>query len=443
MTLGFMTFGWLKRRMPRSLYARAALILVVPIVTLQLAISVSFIQRHFEGVTRQMTRSVLLELAFLDAEAAEAATVEAARRDLAEIAGPLALDVLLPSEPPAADAKRWDDLTGGRVTALLREGLPGLIAVDLSDRRRVRLWLETRHGPMEVSFSRQRVSASNPHQLLVLIVVLGLLMTGIAYLFLRNQLRPIARMAQAAAEYGRGRIVPYSPSGATEVRAAGAAFLDMRARIERQAAARTMMLSGVSHDLRTPLTRLRLGLSLMDETEAAPLIRDVDEMQRLTDAFLDFAGTETGDVARPTDPGVPVRDAVEAFRRGGGAVELLPEEGRPAPLPLRPIAVRRAVENLIANALRYGDRAVVSLHHGERATRITVEDDGPGIPPERREEALRPFTRLDPSRNQDRGSGVGLGLAIVLDVARAHGGSLRLGESDALGGLRVDLVLPR
>ena len=441
MTLRAMTFGWLKRRMPRSLYGRAALILVVPIVTLQLVISVSFIQRHFEGVTRQMTRSVLLELAFLDAEAAQAPTPEAARAALAEIAVPLALDVELPSEPPESDARRWDDLTGGRVTALLHEGLEGLIAVDLTDRRRVRLWMETPHGPMQVSFSRQSVSASNPHQLLVLIVVLGMLMTGIAYLFLRNQLRPIARMAQAAAEYGRGRIVPYHPSGATEVRAAGAAFLDMRARIERQAAARTMMLSGVSHDLRTPLTRLRLALSLMDEAEAAPLLRDVDEMQHLTDAFLDFAGNETGDAVEVTDPAGPVREAVEAARRGGATVAFEAETG-PA-LPVRPIALRRAVENLIANALRYGSRASVSLSHGERATRITVEDDGPGIPPERREEALRPFTRLDPARNQDRGSGVGLGLAIVLDVARAHGGSLRLGESEELGGLRVDLVLPR
>ena len=438
-----MEFGWLKRPMPRSLYGRAALILIVPIVTLQLVISISFIQRHFDGVTRQMTRSVLFELAFLDAEAAEAETLEAARRDLAAIAVPLALDVVLPSAVPSGDLRRWTDLTAPRVIRLLREGLPGLLAVHLPDGRRVHLWLETPHGAMEVSFDRGRVSASNPHQLLVLIVVLGLLMTGIAYLFLRNQLRPIARMAQAAAEYGRGRVVPYAPSGATEVRAAGAAFLDMRARIERQTAARTMMLSGVSHDLRTPLTRLRLGLSLLDGDEVAPLLADVDEMQRLTDAFLDFAGEDALDDTGFHDPAGVVGEAVEAAARGGRAVVLLPPGGRPRPMAIRPMAVRRAVENLIGNALRYGARAEVRLHYGERATRITVEDDGPGIPPERRGEALRPFVRLDPARNQDRGSGVGLGLAIVLDVARAHGGSLRLGESAALGGLRVDLVLPR
>ena len=438
-----MQFGWLKRRMPRGLHARAALILIVPIVTLQLVISLSFIQRHFEGVTRQMTRSVLYELAFVAAEAREAPDLAAARADLSEIGPPLGLDVTLPSTPPAGDSRLWTDLTGGRVIAALREGLPELIAVRLPDRKRVWLWLDTPYGPMEVAFDRARVSASNPHQLLVLILVLGLLMTLIAFLFLRNQLRPIARMAQAAAEYGRGRIVPYAPSGATEVRAAGTAFLDMRARIERQAAARTMMLSGVSHDLRTPLTRLRLGLSLMDDEEAASLIRDVDEMQRLTDAFLDFARGDAGDAVEEMDPGACVAVVVEAARRGGAVVTLLPPVGSPGALPIRPVAIRRAVENLLANATRNGSRAEVGVHYGEKAIRITVEDDGPGIPPGQREEAMRPFVRLDPARNQDLGSGVGLGLAIVLDVARSHGGSLRLGESAGLGGLQADLVLPR
>jgi two-component system osmolarity sensor histidine kinase EnvZ len=252
-------------------------------------------------------------------------------------------------------------------------------------------------------------------------------------------------MAHAAAEYGKGRIVTYNPAGALEVRAAGTAFLEMRNRIERQTQSRTMMLSGVSHDLRTPLTRLRLGLSLMDDAEAAPLIRDVDDMQRLVDAFLDFARGDAGDAVVPTDPVALVRQVVTDAQRAGQGARLGPIEGVAEGLmvPLRPMALRRALENRVGNALRYGSCAEVGLAISDRALRLTVEDDGPGIPPEQREEAIRPFTRLDPARNQDAGPGVGLGLAIVADIARLHGGVLRLDQSERLGGLRADIVLAR
>jgi two-component system osmolarity sensor histidine kinase EnvZ len=307
----------------------------------------------------------------------------------------------------------------------------------------VAIWVATAHGDMRVDFARRRVAATNPHQLLVITVVLGLLLSAIAYLFLRNQLRPIQRLAAAAQAYGRGRIVPFRPGGALEVRAAGTAFLDMRHRIERQTQARTAMLAGISHDLRTPLTRLRLGLSLLDEEDARDLVRDVDDMARMVDAFLAFARGDAHD-AQETAPLLPlIRSAVEDFARGGRPVDLAPAEGAdPGPLPLRPMAIRRALENLLGNALRHGTRARVSVLFAERTIHVAVEDDGPGIPPDRREEAMRPFTRLDPARNQDT-PGVGLGLAIVADIARTHGGSLRLGHSEALGGLRAELVLAR
>jgi len=440
-----MMFRWLKQYMPRSLYGRAALILVLPIVVLQLAISVGFIQRHFEGVTRQMTRSVLVELRYLADEVGEAGTPAAALARAQEIGTPLQLAVALPvADAPLADTRRAYDLSGRIVIGTLRDGLPMLRAVRLPDDRAVELWLDTPQGVMAVGFDRRRVSASNPHQLLVLMLVLSALMTLIAYQFLRNQLRPITRLAAAAADYGKGRITPYHAGGAPEVRAAGAAFLDMRHRIERQTQARTMMLSGVSHDLRTPLTRLRLGLSLLDEAEAAPLIRDVDDMQRLLDAFLDFARGDAEDALAPVDPEALVRQVVADAQRAGQAASLGEVTGAlDGPVPLREMAVRRALDNLIGNALRYGRRAEVGLTIGPRTVCIWVEDDGPGIPPEQREEAMRPFTRLDPARNQDKGPGVGLGLAIVADIARGHGGLLRLGESARLGGLRADLVLAR
>jgi len=270
----------------------------------------------------------------------------------------------------------------------------------------------------------------------------AVLMTSISFLYMRNQLRPITRLAEAAQAVGRGRVVPYSPSGAIEVRAAGSAFVDMRTRIERQMEQRTLMLSGVSHDLRTPLTRMKLGLSLLPEDEAAPLLKDVDEMQSLLDAFLEFSRGAAEGAPEDVDPSVWLREITDDALRAGHNVELTETEGQ-GTASLRPTAMRRAVENLIGNAVRYGSRAQVSLKLTPKSLRIRVEDDGPGIPADQRTEAVKPFARLDPARNQNRGSGVGLGLAIVADIARAHGGALRLGQSEALGGLCADIVIGR
>lgn len=439
-----MLFGWLKKYMPRGIYARAALILILPVLLLQLLVSVVFIQRHFEGVTRLMTSAVNIELRFLVATANEAATLTEAQAAVARLGGPLEIDTVLPADDVGQfDVKPVQDLTGATVIAMLREGVGDIITISLADRRRVVVWAETRHGPLKMDLRRRRVSASNPHQLLVIMVVLGALMTAIAYFFLRNQLRPIKRMARAAADYGKGRITPFTPTGAVEVRAAGMAFLDMRNRIERQSQSRTLMLSGVSHDLRTPLTRMRLGLSLLDPKDAAPLERDVDDMERLLNAFLDFARSDAADSLEPTIPAEIVESVVADAERMQQNVVADTIAGAREPVGLRPMAIRRALDNLVGNALRYGTRAEVGVSVTDRAVRFWVEDDGPGIPPEKYDEALSPFVRLDPARNQDQGSGVGLGLSIVADIARTHGGVLRLGKSDRLGGLKAELVLAR
>ncbi|MEZ5714888.1 MAG: ATP-binding protein [Paracoccaceae bacterium] len=434
-----MFFGWLKRYMPRSLYGRAALILILPVVSLQLVVSVIFVQRHFEGVTRQMSRSASREIRLV-ADAYDLRGLQPAET----LAGALDIDLsaAVPDEVPSFNLRRWYDFSGSIMLEEFERLVPGLIAVELPDDSVVRLFVETETGPITLSFDRLRVSARNPHQLFANMLVFGVLLTVIAFIYLRNQLRPIKRLARAAEAFGRGRHVPYRPTGAIEVRAAGNAFLDMRSRIERQIEQRTLMLSGVSHDLRTPLTRLRLGLSLLDEDDRAPLERDVDEMQRLLDEFLSFVRDASEGEAEPVDPVALVRQIVEDCQRAGDPVELRLASGD-GTVALRPVAIRRAVENLIVNAVRYGHRAEVSVELTDKSLRIRVEDDGPGIPPERREEAMRPFTRLDEARNQNKGSGVGLGLSIAVDVARAHGGVLRLGESEALGGLRADIVIAR
>lgn len=439
-----MQWTWLKNLMPRRLYARAALILVLPVILLQLLVSIVFIQRHFEGVTQSMTRAMSIELRYLQDQINTAST--AAERDarLARISDGLELDITLdPSTPPDHDIKPFQDLTGQTVIAVLRDRVDGIERISLADRRVVRLWMQTDFGPVEATFQRRRVSASNPHQLLVIMVVIGGLMTLIAYFFLRNQLRPIKRMADAATAYGKGRIVDFNPTGAVEVRAAGMAFLDMRNRIERQTQSRTLMLSGVSHDLRTPLTRMRLGLSMLDDKDADPLIKDVDEMQHLLDGFLDFARSDAGDTPEQTVPQDLVKAVMEDAERTGQNLTTTHVPSQKIQVAMRPMAVRRALDNLIGNALRYGTKAALGLDITDRTIRFTVEDNGPGIPPENRDDATRPFVRLDEARNQNKGSGVGLGLSIVSDIARTHGGMLRLGESEQLGGLKAELVLAR
>ncbi|KGB81953.1 MAG: ATP-binding protein [Pseudomonadota bacterium] len=433
--------GWIKRALPRSLYGRAALILILPIVTIQLVVSVVFIQRHFDGVTRQMSRSVELEVAHVLAQVNAAPDADAAFARVAGLAMALQLQVALPGQGVAGERRAFYDLSGRTVVSALRTGLPALRGIDLkSDIREVRMLLTTRHGDMVVVVDRRRVSASNPHQLLVLMIATSLLMTLIAFIFLRNQLRPIKRLAKAADAFGKGRPVRYRPTGATEVRSAGSAFLDMRARIERQIEQRTMMLSGVSHDLRTPLTRLKLSLSLAEETpETAEMLRDVSDMERMLDAFLDFARSEALDDPEEVDPAELLYNVVDRF---GPDVTLGPVPAGTMAM-LRPLAVERALQNLVGNALNYGTRCTVGLEVTDRVLRFTVEDDGPGIPAEQRTAAMQAFNRLDEARNQNRGSGVGLGLAIASDIARSHGGVLRLGESAALGGLKAELVLAR
>ena len=258
-------------------------------------------------------------------------------------------------------------------------------------------------------------------------------------MYLRNQLRPITRLAAAAEAFGRGQNVAYSPSGAIEVRAAGDAFLNMRARIERHIEQRTLILSGVSHDLRTPLTRLKLGRAMLENHERAPLERDVEDMRVLLDEFLVYAKTLGEDRSRnePVNAITFLDGLVQDYARMGHGVQLHVGADE-AVVMMRETMVKRALENLLNNAFRYGDQVHLSLYKDDEFVTFRVEDNGPGIPPEERENALKPFARLDPARNQNKGSSVGLGLPIANDIARAHGGQLHL--SDALqGDLRIDM----
>jgi len=435
----------IKRWLPRSLQGRAVLILVLPVVTLQLVVSIVFIQRHYEGVTRQMTRNVAQELSFLHDRLSAAADLPRAMAVAADLGVPLGFDVTFGANGTVAEDRAAFDISGRTVAAELRASLPWVAAVDLAaNSRRVRILAETPHGEAAVTFDRRRVSASNPHQLLVLMLGAGLLMTLVSYVFLRNQLRPILRLAEVSEAFGRGRSLPFSPSGATEVRRAGHAFLAMRARIERQIEQRTLMLSGISHDLRTPLTRMRLALSMAEAgPERALLEGDIAEMEALIAEFLAFARDDALDVPQDVLLDAFLADVVAASGRAGRAVAFDPGPVTGRRVRLRPAAVARALDNLLGNAARYGTRCRLGASVGPAEVRLIVEDDGPGIPAEQQAEAMQAFATLDPARTRGRGAGSGLGLAIARDIARRHGGALHLGTSKDLGGLRAELVLAR
>lgn len=439
----------LKSIMPRGLYWRAALILFVPVVTILLVVSVVFIQRHYEGVTRQMTDNFARTVEYLRSEVdarpdRAAASVRAAELGSAFDVALVVLDAPSPGVIP--DRIAFYDLNSRFVLAQLRRSLNGVVFAGLVGGE-VRLQLESTHGLLQLTFPLNQVSARNPHQLLVVMVSSGFIMSLISFIFLKNQVRPIRQLAEVAEAFGRGQTLPYRSSGATEVRAAGHAFLEMRRRIERHIEQRTLMLSGVSHDLRTPLTRMKLGLSMLDhEPEARALLADVQQMEALIDRFLEFARADVAEEAIAVNLRELVSERVAKARRAGLAVSL--RDGPDLGLCLlRPELFSRALDNLIGNAGRYSSRAEIRLEPGPGTLEVIVEDDGPGIAPERLDEARKPFVRLDAARSANDGNasgGAGLGLAIAADAVRSHGGRLVLGrgKTPGLGGLEARLVLP-
>ena len=437
----------IKHLLPRGLFGRAALILVVPVVTIQLIVSMVFIQRHYDGVTKQLTTGVVLDLALVLRAFDSGATPEEAMRRAQAVAEPLQIELSFPPHQmiPQENKVHVFDVSGHAILSTLGEQLPELRAADVSsDDRIVRLRLASPHGDLGAELSQRRFAATNPHQLLVIMGIASILMTLVAYLFLRNQLRPIARLARASEAFGRGEKLPFRPRGALEVRAAGMAFLEMRNRIERQIEQRTLMLSGVSHDLRTPLTRMKLALAFMEENEETKgLQSDVAQMERLVNEFLAFVSNDATDLDEETDLMALLGEVVADARRGGGDVSIVPTQGLVRPVRLRAQGLRRAVENLVGNGLRYGKRVTLGVVFTENRLMIVVEDDGPGIAEDLREEAMQPFSRLGAERDPNRGGGVGLGLSIAADIALGHGGRLILEESKTLGGLRAVLNLAR
>jgi two-component system, OmpR family, osmolarity sensor histidine kinase EnvZ len=434
----------LRRFLPRGLFWRSLIIIVAPIVLLQAIIAYVFFERDLDTTTRRLARDVAADMALL--VSLEDSNQGLERERLRALAA-RQLDYRIRFLPRQDISPNHRPLTS-TIDVALDDILEQRIGPD-RDFRTARIGddfeirVDVHDGVLAVLVPRDRVTVSKPDLFILWMVGSSLILIGIAVLFLRNQVRPIERLARAADSFGKGRAVPdFKPYGALEVRRAAQAFITMRERIERHVSQRTEMLAGVSHDLKTPLTRLKLALAMMPDgdSEITSMRGDVAEMEHMLDEYLAFARGEGGEESVATDLGELVRDAAvaaaKARQRDGVAVNA-PEH---VTVSVKRAGLRRVLSNLLDNALKHGSKVTVSLQRDERMVEIAVEDNGPGIPEARREEAFRPFHRLDEGRNLQSG-GSGLGLAIARDITRAHGGELVLGYS-SMGGLKATVRLP-
>ncbi|HSM94813.1 MAG TPA: ATP-binding protein [Rhizomicrobium sp.] len=438
-------FRIVKRWLPRGLFWRSLIIIVTPVVLLQCFVSYAFFVRHYDIMTARMARGVAADVAFL-VNLEESHPQGAERVQLLDMAARnLGYEIaLMPNESLSKPYRRTAPYVNRPLNATFRSTLgetrPFTTFVE-GDRAVIRV--EVRDGVLRVEVPIKRLEVSNADVFVLWMVISSLVLLTVAILFLRGQVRPIERLAKAADSFGKGRpVADFKPYGATEVRRAAQAFITMRERIERYVQQRTEMLAGVSHDLKTPLTRMKLELAMMPEADARAMKNDIAEMEHMLDEYLDFARGEAGEDAQPSDLSDIVHDAalLAAKARGASADRLTVETASGIVLTIRRQAIKRCITNLIDNALKHGKHVDVALAQAGRMVEITVDDDGPGIPENRREEAFRPFHRLDEGRNLQTG-GSGLGLAIARDVARSHGGDLVLDESPKRG-LRATIRLP-
>jgi two-component system osmolarity sensor histidine kinase EnvZ len=423
----------INRLFPRTLLGRAILIIGAPLVLVQVIATSVFYERHYDNITKRLAQAIAGEVAVVIQLLGEApaASLSSGRLNLAESA--LRFDIafesggLLPDQAPPTDGSVLDRKL---IRALDRRLVYAFQIDSVSYEHLVWVWVQLPGGVMSVRLPRSRLFSDTTYIFIAWMVGSSVVLFAVATFFMRNQVRPIRRLAKAAESFGRGIDVPgFKPQGAAEVRLAARAFLQMRERIRRQIDQRTIMLAGVSHDLRTPLTRMKLQLAMAGEDpEVASLASDVIEMERMVEGYLAFAAGEGEEEPKTLLLSKFLNSVVEQVTNNDAKINL------------RPAAMRRCLTNLLSNALRYGSEVHVRTKVRQKRAEIIIDDDGPGIPAERREDVFRPFYRLDESRNPSTG-GTGLGLTIARDVVRGHGGELTL-EDSPTGGLRARVRLP-
>ncbi|MGD9650003.1 MAG: ATP-binding protein [Dongiaceae bacterium] len=431
----------IKQWLPHSLLTRALLIIVTPLLLLQIITSYVFYDRHWETMVRRLSSDLAGDIS-LTTSLIEKAKDKAERdRILTQAGTDFRLDIrLLPNENLPPKRRKTNTLAEDALSQELSERIKFPFTLTQRKDNSVVIRVDVTPGILEFTAGSKRLYSSTTFIVLGWMIGTSIIVFGLAALFMRNQVRPIRNLAIAAENFGKGfDITDFKPSGAAEVRRAAIAFRVMRDRLRRAVQQRTAMLAGVSHDLRTPLTRLKLQLAMLPPSpDTAGLQADIEEMERMIDAYLAFARDEEEEAPVAVELSRFLNDMMQDFQREG----YYPQLGEVPDIAVtwRLDAMRRCLSNLIGNACRYGNEVVVSAYANANAIEIHIDDDGPGIPADLREEVFKPFRRLEESRNPETG-GVGLGLSIARDIARRHGGDITLHDSP-LGGLRAVLRLP-
>jgi len=433
--------------LPRTLFGRSLLILITPVLMIQVIATFIFFDRHWEKMTDRLAFSVGGEIAVI-ADYIENGADQQQIKDIART-GARNLDLAIKYEKNAKidlDAALQEEAKRSIVVRTLAKAMdskvrrPYMIDAEMEEKG-VHVAVQLDSGVLSISMPQRRLFSTTGYIFLLWMIGTSLIMLAIAILFMRNQIRPIRRLSVVAERIGRGLDIPasFKPEGAREVRQAGRAFIDMHERIRRQIQQRTAMLAGVSHDLRTPLTRMKLQAAMMENTPDVNALKgDIVDMERMLNAYLDFVRGEGGEQSSRTDLTAMLERIGANARRQGGHVEI--NVAGDLIMPLRPIAFERCLTNLVSNARKYAEQIWITALRTDESVVIIIDDNGPGIPPEQYDEVFKPFVRGEPSRNPSTG-GVGLGLPIAQDIVLAHGGHIWLDKSPH-GGLRAGIEIP-
>mgnify|MGYP001219057020 FL=1 len=423
--------------LPKGLYSRSLLIIIIPVVVLQGILTFVFLDRHWQLVTRKLSSAVASEIAtFVDVAPSLGLNkvVELSKKFYdAEVN-------YIPNQKLINNIPKPINLVENTLSKELSKIMTDNFWVDAHTyEKRVIVQIEKKEGIYEFIIPRRNVYATNSHIFLVWMVISSLLLVSVAVIFMRQQIKPIEKLSKAAQQFGLGKKMEnFKPSGATEVRRAAEAYLKMQERIERFIEQRTLMLAGVSHDLRTPLTRLKLQLEMLsDDKTNIELLSDVNEMQKMLENYLDFAEDVTREKAIKTDLKQMIKEIINSESIENKVIEFNVKNDKPIFFECRAIAMKRCITNLLNNACSYGDDIRVALEKKKDVIDISIEDNGPGIDKTDYDKAIKPFIRLDSSRNQNI-PGSGLGLSISQDITSNHGGKLIMSRSN-LGGLKVQL----
>ena len=435
----------IKNILPQTLFGRALLIIVTPLILMQAISTFVFFDRHWDTMTRRLAHTLAGDIAFI----VDSLTPLPKQLDLNQIflKADDILHIRLTYSPEEILVKKKPFQQWDRVRKSLRDALKERVrrpfSIDtIKKERRIEIKVQLPQGLLNVNVHEKRLYSSTPYIFLMWMIGSSLVLFAIAIIFMRNQIRPIRRLAIAARSFGMGRgSSEIKPSGAKEVRQATQAFRQMRERISRQFAQRTEMLAGVSHDLRTPLTRMKLQIEMLERTpETRELQDDIQEMERMIDGYLTFARGEGSESLSKINLTNLIEEIISTERRDGSVINFVNKSKTIKSVTLRPQAIKRAITNLIINSKKYAETVKVEFEYNSEHAIITIDDNGPGIKPEHRDDVFKAFFRLDPSRNTDTG-GTGLGLTIAKDIIQSHGGDLLLSEA-SLGGLRATITLP-